>query len=638
MRLARDYRLLASSPLFDAEWYLAQNTDVAAAGVDPTFHYLVCGGLEGRQPSSQFDAQQYLIDNPDVKAAKQNALLHFLKYGMREGHGGDTTFHRACVDEPNESFDSAFLQPFYEAAGLSSPPLSVWRELFALGMCVPRTRKLAKRMAALVRQSPLFDAAFYARRLPEGMDPALHYVVVGECLEWKPSEFFDPSFYRSRYEDIKSARVSPLLHYLENGQREGRRPLPAAKRFSFPPLKDRERRPVLLICHEASRTGAPVLGWNLARSLRTKHPIVNLLMRGGALEQDFATDGDAMIGPLTWDEWHPTEIAFIAERLVKVYNPLYAISNSIETCLMVPALAALGVPSVGLVHEFVSYIRPVCKMRSTYDWATHVVFPSKLVAQSSFEVFPSLAKRRGMHVLAQGRQETPVTRETSPSLKTRDLTAIMRPLDAPSAFVVLGVGSVHIRKGVDLFLSAAFAARRLAPDIPFRFVWIGDGYDPENDYAYSIYLHEQIKRSNLEDVVVMLDPVGDLEPAYAACDVFFMSSRLDPQPNVGIDAVTRGIPTICFAGACGTAEILSGDPKTESLVVPHLDLEAAALEICRLAKDRGYLKKMGQAVALVGQRAYDSGFVCCANRSVGMRCRGGVGFKRLGDIDSIWRC
>ena len=147
--------------------------------------------------------------------------------------------------------------------------------------------------------------------------------------------------------------------------------------------------------------------------------------------------------------------------------------------------------------------------------------------------------------------------------------------------------AVHIRKGVDLFLSIAAAARRLVPDVPFKFVWIGDGYDPDRDVAYSTYLREQINRSDLQDAVVFLEPVADIEPAYRAADVFLMSSRLDPQPNVGIDAVTLGLPTVCFAGACGTGEVLATDPETRSLVVPHLDVEAAAQEICRLAKDTG---------------------------------------------------
>ena len=35
-RLAINYRIVAASPLFDAQWYLNANPDVAAAKIDPS--------------------------------------------------------------------------------------------------------------------------------------------------------------------------------------------------------------------------------------------------------------------------------------------------------------------------------------------------------------------------------------------------------------------------------------------------------------------------------------------------------------------------------------------------------------------------------------------------------------------------
>ena len=84
-RLARNYRALASSPLFDADWYLANNPDVAAIRMDPVLHYLKHGGLEGRSPGPQFDAATYLRLYPDVAANGENALLHYILHGSWEG-------------------------------------------------------------------------------------------------------------------------------------------------------------------------------------------------------------------------------------------------------------------------------------------------------------------------------------------------------------------------------------------------------------------------------------------------------------------------------------------------------------------------------------------------------------------------
>ena len=47
-KMRGDLALIRKSGLFDREWYLVHNPDVAQAGVDPAQHYLVFGGFEGR--------------------------------------------------------------------------------------------------------------------------------------------------------------------------------------------------------------------------------------------------------------------------------------------------------------------------------------------------------------------------------------------------------------------------------------------------------------------------------------------------------------------------------------------------------------------------------------------------------------
>lgn len=73
------------SGLFDPDWYLARNPDVAKSGVDPAGHYLDHGASEGRAPGPAFDARRYLVSNPDVAATGANPLLHYLRHGRAEG-------------------------------------------------------------------------------------------------------------------------------------------------------------------------------------------------------------------------------------------------------------------------------------------------------------------------------------------------------------------------------------------------------------------------------------------------------------------------------------------------------------------------------------------------------------------------
>jgi lipopolysaccharide biosynthesis protein len=83
--LSRHYHILASSPLFDGEWYLANNSDVAAVRMDPVLHYLLYGAREGRQPGPQFDAVAYLRRYEDLAIKNENPLLHYILHGSQEG-------------------------------------------------------------------------------------------------------------------------------------------------------------------------------------------------------------------------------------------------------------------------------------------------------------------------------------------------------------------------------------------------------------------------------------------------------------------------------------------------------------------------------------------------------------------------
>lgn len=77
--------LIAASELFDAAWYLKHYPDVAAAEMDPAYHFAHHGGGEGRNPGPYFDTAFYLEAHPDVLASGMNALVHYVRHGESEG-------------------------------------------------------------------------------------------------------------------------------------------------------------------------------------------------------------------------------------------------------------------------------------------------------------------------------------------------------------------------------------------------------------------------------------------------------------------------------------------------------------------------------------------------------------------------
>lgn len=84
----RQRAAIADSPLFDAAWYLERNADVGQIGMDPLEHYVLAGGLEGRDPGPRFSSMGYYIANRDVAEAGWTALGHYLLSGRDEGRQG----------------------------------------------------------------------------------------------------------------------------------------------------------------------------------------------------------------------------------------------------------------------------------------------------------------------------------------------------------------------------------------------------------------------------------------------------------------------------------------------------------------------------------------------------------------------
>jgi glycosyltransferase involved in cell wall biosynthesis len=550
-----DRRLLEESGLFDAENYRA------AAGLDGTI-------------------------SPEE---------HYLQEGWRKGL------------EPSTNFEGSFLYRYYRTVGFIAPPAITYSTLHAAGWPVYPTCAQAEFVARVIRASDLFDASDYRSRLrlSADLDPALHYVLVGERLGHMPSGRFDSSYYRERHPDVAAASICCLAHYISYGRQEGRRPVSIAAELSFSDSRiDPLRQTVLILSHEASRTGAPIVAYNIAMQFSRRYNVIVLLLGGGELVSDFNRLCAAVIGPFKQSDLHPVEVEHIVRRSLNSYPIAFAIANSIESRRFVPALTSAFVPVILLMHEFASYTYPKNSIGQGLDWSTQIVFSTSITAESAVREHPHLSSRK-IHVLAQGRCDVPKGMTEAPGIDVKFLCEIFRPKGSENALVVLGAGFVQIRKGVDLFLSCAAAVTALRPERPVRFIWIGDGYDPKNEPRYSPYLAEQIARCGLEAKVAIIDTIMDLEPAYAMTDVFFLSSRLDPLPNVAIEAAFHGLPIVCFENASGIANLLATDASLSSCVVPHLDVPAAARAIAQFANDEGARRRMGDATRRFAEATFD---------------------------------
>ena len=221
--------LAITDPLFDAAYYLQQNPDVAAAGIDPYWHYMNLGWHEGRNPDAYFDTNYYLSSNPDLAAQAAislagynstfNPLSHFENNGWAEGR------------QPSLAFsDSAYLaaNPDVKAAG--EDPLVHW---ITAGRAEGRTIGLPGFDGNLNAADPLVNAAYVdgqrgATLVPAGAAGQAQAAEFYASAGWKagidPDAWFDTDYYLAQNPDVKASGVDPLLHYETVGWKQGRDP------------------------------------------------------------------------------------------------------------------------------------------------------------------------------------------------------------------------------------------------------------------------------------------------------------------------------------------------------------------------------------------------------------------------------
>ncbi|WP_282412737.1 glycosyltransferase [Pseudomonas sp. PS01299] len=449
-----------------------------------------------------------------------------------------------------------------------------------------------------------YDWDFYLQQNPDvaasGVDPRDHYFKFGRQegrIAVMPTpvtdvsdeaDGYDWNFYLQQYPDVAAAGVDPRKHYFQFGRDEGRIAVLPKLDFIGSPEDDFDpaRETVLVVSHEASRTGAPILSLNLVRILSKRYNVVALLLGGGALVEAFRDAGAVVAGPCEMRH-NPVATKLILDKLFIRCQFKFALVNSIESRFVLSSLARHFIPSISLLHEFASYTRPRDAFRQALFWSTSSVFSANLTLQSALDEYPDLDEKIA-HILPQGRCELPVAAldEKSRSIEEKRLLDALRPSGAHAdTFVVIGAGSVQLRKGVDYFIDCASRVLRTNPSRNVRFVWIGKGFDPDIDIGYSVYLADQIRRAGIEQHITFLEDTSELDIVYQQADVLLMTSRLDPLPNVSIDALCEGLPVVCFESTTGIADILAEEQLADTCVAGYLDTADMAEKLLKLSSD-----------------------------------------------------
>ncbi len=160
-----DERRLARSELFDAGWYQATQVPTLSRA-HAARHYLRQGAALGLSPSPRFDGPRYLANNPDVAVAGLNPLLHYINSGRAEGRS-------ICPVARPEALARIAAQICSTRTGIGNPG-------FRCSTGPSRAALPAGGRRVRPEPGPLFDGPWYLANNPDvaaaDQNPLLHYL------------------------------------------------------------------------------------------------------------------------------------------------------------------------------------------------------------------------------------------------------------------------------------------------------------------------------------------------------------------------------------------------------------------------------------------------------------------------------
>jgi glycosyltransferase involved in cell wall biosynthesis len=474
---------------------------------------------------------------------------------------------------------------------------------------------------ALVRDSGLFDEAWYVARYPDvklvGIDPAEHFLRFGAALRRQPGPAFDTAYYLDTNPDVAEARVNPLLHFVEHGRLEGRRCRPLARPVFEAPADaggSGERAGVLPINRipgrrargEGRRTVllcAHVSGQHLFGSERSLIDILDGLIAAGhdvittvpgsraGAYQDAIRERSVAVLSYRYDWWRkgvPLNEAVVA-TLASIIDE-YAIDAVHVNTIMLrePLVAARRMNVPGLVHvrEIITHDQALCDLigetperivELVLAAADHVIANSEATART-------FAKPGATHVVPN-------------TIETGDFD-LANPVEGDEVRISL-ISSNLPKKGIFDFVEVA---RRVRDELPSaRFLLVG----PENEHV--VALREKQAAGEVPDNLVFAGyrdtPVAALADAHVICNFSHFQESFG---RTVLEAMAARRPVVAYNWGA-LAELVDDD--VNGRLVPFGDVDAAAQALVALCRDRGTIARFGEAgrakaVAGYGKDAY----------------------------------
>jgi glycosyltransferase involved in cell wall biosynthesis len=355
-----------------------------------------------------------------------------------------------------------------------------------------------------------------------------------------------------------------------------------------PEVKIPRAQRILVVSHEASRTGAPRMVVEILNALPAEEWDRRVLVRWpGPLLVDMASTGSRVRSeplrrvralrqwrlarrPVAWFE------QVLAAAIIMLQRPDLVWCNTSDTaCYLRPAIL-LHVPVVLYAHEPGPRIAHLLER-----YGLHRCGPELVLAGCAPQTCSDLAAACGT-----ARHHVVCLCAVPDEARILALAEHEPPALPRGGVLVGGCGTPDSRKGVDLWLEMVERICDTAADLDPHFVWIGG--DAPAHFA------EWAAVRRLGDRVTFVGSVDNPYPYLRALDVFTLTSRVDQFPLVMLEAMHLGRPVVAFAVSDDIVEAIGDCGR----VVPPENVKLASEVVVELLRDPEERTHMGERAAL----------------------------------------
>ena len=307
---------------------------------------------------------------------------------------------------------------------------------------------------------------------------------------------------------------------------------------------------LVFVLHEATRTGAPRLGALIARELARETDLHLLVMRDGPLtpwlRQTLGVENVTICRDDRFSFRVPFETRLQSAReMLEEAGADFVYVNSLASSVFALAARASGLRSLVHVHEksadIVNLLEHELTKLEVMAATDALVLAGEDIREDVAEVFryaPPTVTTMGTALDAQSIR-TAAAERIAPARNAQG-----RALEPGERLIVGMCGHASHRKGADIFLACAAAL----PE--HDFLWIGGWHAQETPDNIALPAYERDPPPNL----YLTGAVDNPYPHLAATDLFFLSSREDPNPLVVGEAWLLGRPVFAFSGATSISD------------------------------------------------------------------------------------